>query len=372
MVDVQRRRHRAVPADRVRLQRADRPLTLRRVSTAVGRHHFDQIVFRVVPENATRRQLLERARPTPLDLQPDPGRRRGAARATSNLQVLDLRHDPRQLGDHERAAAADAGSPPGFLLRLPLRRGASTASTRGCSSAPVRSPTRVRGYDPDVFLYQTDLAKAKELILAGGFDEGDTFDYVFDAGDEPGADRRPALPGQRAADRLQPGDRSRVDDATIETIVFGDAPAEERPHFIGWGWWPDYNDPWNQLAPELHSSRGDRRRRHQRRRLGQRPLRGDHGRGRALHRRDPPDRADEGSAEHPDRAGPAGHLLRPGRSTTRPRRATSRASSPTRSTSTYPFYDLSSEHVAERPSAVGADDASTRLADRPTAHEEMA
>ena len=28
--------------------------------------------------------------------------------------------------------------------------------------------------------------------------------------------------------------------------------AEERPHFIGgWGWWPDYNDPWNQLAPNF-------------------------------------------------------------------------------------------------------------------------
>jgi peptide/nickel transport system substrate-binding protein len=43
---------------------------------------------------------------------------------------------------------------------------------------------------------------------------------------------------------------SAIDAATIESMVFGDAPAEERPHFVGgWEWWPDYNDPWNMLAP---------------------------------------------------------------------------------------------------------------------------
>ena len=42
----------------------------------------------------------------------------------------------------------------------------------------------VRGYDPDVFLYQTDLDKAKELILAGGFKEGDVFEYMVDANEE--------------------------------------------------------------------------------------------------------------------------------------------------------------------------------------------
>jgi peptide/nickel transport system substrate-binding protein len=43
-----------------------------------------------------------------------------------------------------------------------------------------------------------------------------------------------------------------VDYATLESTVFGDAPPEERPHMIGgWGWWPDYNDPWNQLWPNF-------------------------------------------------------------------------------------------------------------------------
>jgi ABC-type transport system substrate-binding protein len=43
-----------------------------------------------------------------------------------------------------------------------------------------------------------------------------------------------------------------VDTATLNSVAFGDSPAEERPHFVGgWGWWPDYNDPWNQLAPNF-------------------------------------------------------------------------------------------------------------------------
>jgi ABC-type transport system substrate-binding protein len=42
-----------------------------------------------------------------------------------------------------------------------------------------------------------------------------------------------------------------VDYSTLESTIFGDAPAEEQPFFINWGWWPDYNDPWNQLYPNF-------------------------------------------------------------------------------------------------------------------------
>jgi ABC-type transport system substrate-binding protein len=51
---------------------------------------------------------------------------------------------------------------------------------------------------------------------------------------------------------------SEVDLATEEDLVYGDSPGEDRPDFFGdWAWWPDYNDPWNQLAPNfLESSTG--------------------------------------------------------------------------------------------------------------------
>jgi peptide/nickel transport system substrate-binding protein len=40
-----------------------------------------------------------------------------------------------------------------------------------------------------------------------------------------------------------------VDTTTFTATFYGDAPAEERPHVMGWSWWPDYNDAWNQLYP---------------------------------------------------------------------------------------------------------------------------
>jgi peptide/nickel transport system substrate-binding protein len=109
----------------------------------------------------------------------------------------------------------------------------------------------VRGYDPNVFLYQTDLAKAKELILAGGFNDGDTFEYMTDSTLE----YEMTIAQLFQANVQEMGfnlEIIAVDTATINSVIFGDAPAEERPHIIGsWGWWPDYNDPWNQLAPNF-------------------------------------------------------------------------------------------------------------------------
>ena len=109
----------------------------------------------------------------------------------------------------------------------------------------------VRGADPDVFLYQTDLAKAKELIIAGGFAEGSTFEYMVDSNLE----YEQTVAQLYQANIQEMGfnlELISVDSATINSMIFGDSAAEDRPHIIGgWGWWPDYNDPWNQLAPNF-------------------------------------------------------------------------------------------------------------------------
>jgi peptide/nickel transport system substrate-binding protein len=109
----------------------------------------------------------------------------------------------------------------------------------------------VRGYDPNVFLYKTDLAKAKELILSGGFKEGDSFEYMTDANEEQEQTIAQLFQAnvQRMGFKL---DIISVDYATLESTVYGDAPPEEKPHIMAdWGWWPDYNDPWNQLWPNF-------------------------------------------------------------------------------------------------------------------------
>ncbi len=37
-------------------------------------------------------------------------------------------------------------------------------------------------------------------------------------------------------------------------LTYGDAPPDQRPDFIGdWGWWPDYNDGYNEIYPNFYS-----------------------------------------------------------------------------------------------------------------------
>jgi peptide/nickel transport system substrate-binding protein len=212
-------------------------------------NHFDSVIFRVVPEDATRRQLLERGEAD-------------AATSSVTIEALEaLRSNPAvQVIEYPTTAVRWEIMNAPRLLSKEVRQGFSYAFPyddvlnvvyAGLLKRSGPIPDSVRGYDPDVFLYQTDLDKAKELILAGGFTEGDVFEYMVDANEET---------DQTVAQLFQANVQAMgfdlelisVDYATIESTIYGDAPPEERPHFIGgWGWWPDYNDPWNQLWPNF-------------------------------------------------------------------------------------------------------------------------
>jgi peptide/nickel transport system substrate-binding protein len=212
-------------------------------------NHFDQVVFRVVPENATRRQLIES----------------GEADGTANNLTVDdlvaLRENPAvQVIEYASTFVNWTIMNAPRLMTPEVRQGFSYAFPyddvqnsvyQGLLQRSGPIPDGVRGFDPDVFLYQTDLERAKDLILGGGFAEGDTFEYMTDAN---------LTTAQTVAQLFQANvaemgfnlEIISVDYSTIESTIYGDAPAEERPHFIApWGWWPDYNDPWNQLWPNF-------------------------------------------------------------------------------------------------------------------------
>src|SRR5215208_548562 len=212
-------------------------------------NHFDKVIYRVVPEDATRRQLLER------------GEADAATRHLTINALEALRTNPAvQVVEYPTTAVRWAIMNAPRLLTKEVRQGFSYAFPydevlnsvyKGLLSRSGPIPASVRGYDPDVFLYQTDLDKAKELILSGDFNEGDVFEYMVDANEET---------QQTVAQLFQANIQKMgfdlelisVDYATIESTVYGDAPPEERPHIISsWGWWPDYNDPWNQLWPNF-------------------------------------------------------------------------------------------------------------------------
>jgi peptide/nickel transport system substrate-binding protein len=211
--------------------------------------HFDQIVMRVVPEEGTRRQLLEQ----------------GEADAAAYNLTLDsveaLRANPDiNVVEYPTTAVSWAIMNAPRLGTVEARQGLShafpydevqNAVFRGLLNRTGPLADSVTGYDPEVFVYATDRERARELLSAGGFPEGSVIEYMLDANDERETTIGQLFQASLAEIGIQL-ELIAVDFATLESTIFGDAPAEEKPHIIGgWGWWPDYNDPWNQLAPNF-------------------------------------------------------------------------------------------------------------------------
>jgi peptide/nickel transport system substrate-binding protein len=112
-------------------------------------------------------------------------------------------------------------------------------------------PSSVRGYNPSLPLPQTDLNKAKELLEKGGLTTGSKISMLIVSEEE--TDKSAAQLFQ--ANLAQIGynlDIQMVDTSTQNDIIFGDQTAADRPDIMGsWAWWPDYNDPWNQISPNF-------------------------------------------------------------------------------------------------------------------------
>lgn len=213
-------------------------------------NHFSTIALRVVQENAVRRQLLERGEIDAVtqdftiedyeSLQSDP-----------NLQVLTY-PSTRVNWVTMNTARLNTDARRGFSFAFPYEE-VLNGVYKGLLTRSGPIPDTVIGYDPDVFIYQTDLEQAKQLILSSGIAEGESFEYIVTAGDEPGKSTAQLF----QANLQQIGfdlELTELDIATIESIVYGDQPVEEKPVFIDWAWWPDFNDPWNQLNPNFVES----------------------------------------------------------------------------------------------------------------------
>jgi peptide/nickel transport system substrate-binding protein len=108
----------------------------------------------------------------------------------------------------------------------------------------------IRGFSSATPGYTTDLVKAKELLTAAGVAEGTTLTMMLETG---------LASSNVAAQLFQASlgeiginvEIQQVDLPTFTSLFYGDAPAEERPNLMWWGWWPDYNDAWNHLYPQI-------------------------------------------------------------------------------------------------------------------------
>ncbi len=213
--------------------------------------HFSEVVMRVVSENATRRQLMEEGESDIITY------------LLTGEDVRAMEENPALTVLIYPSTRVNWGILNAVRLNTDARRGLSYAFPYDAviegaydgllqRSGPI--PSTVRGYDPNVFLYPTDLPKAAELLAAGGFPEGSELSMLVVSETVEDTVVAQLLQASLAeiGINLTIGE---IDTATYDEIIFGDSPVEEKEDILGsWEWWPDYNDPHNQLAPNFLAS----------------------------------------------------------------------------------------------------------------------
>jgi peptide/nickel transport system substrate-binding protein len=210
-------------------------------------HFFDQIVARVVGEDVTRRQLVET----------------GEADGVAVLPPEDLdqlKDDPAvQVIDYDTTACAWVRLNYA-LLDVPARQGLCYAFPYtdvidqvlvGYAKPQGPIADTVVGFDPSIPLYETDLEQAKTLLDSSELvDTSTELEFIMSEGDV--TDRQIAeLLQANLAEIGYTLTITTVDRSALIDMAYGDAPPEERPHMMASGWWPDYNDSYNQLFPNF-------------------------------------------------------------------------------------------------------------------------
>lgn len=212
-------------------------------------NHFEKIIVRVVTEGETRRQLLEQGDADIVDdLTVEAGK---AVAANPELTVL------RQFVTRNQYWAMAIAGP---LESVEARQAMNFAwpwtevldGVYGGLSRQPRGPVppEIQGHDDNTFQYTTDLDQAKALLATAGVAEGTKLSMAVETGLE-----QPKAAAQLFQQNLaQIGIDLTVEEWDLSTytgMIYGEAGADERPNFMWWGWWPDYNDAWNHLYPQV-------------------------------------------------------------------------------------------------------------------------
>lgn len=209
--------------------------------------HFDRVVIRTVPEFETRRQLIEQGEADIID-------------QVLPQAIADFRQHPEL-----RVNIGDSAEVDYFVMSIAGPLASPTARQALCWAFPYQQVIEgiylgygkqaigavaetLRGFAPETPRYTTDLERARQLLDEAGVPTGTTLTCAVEAGDPF---------GQQAAQLFEANLRQigltleiqQMDATLLQGIFYGDAPPEERPNLIRYGWWPDYNDAWNYLFP---------------------------------------------------------------------------------------------------------------------------
>ena len=221
------------------------PRVLARVGGRAFRRHCDSRGDRAGdPAHVDRERRGRYRHDTALSHRSGSGGEPGAARRPSL-------HPGRQLPRDDGGGSAPLKRrPTGAVLGVSLRRGHRWPLEGFAKQAVGPVAELCRGFNPDTFVYHTDLARSRALLDRAGVAEGTVLSYALAVGNSEAA----AIPELFQANLAQVGlqlDIQVLDFATYIGLVFGDEPAEARPNLFSLFWSPDYNDGWNQLWPQV-------------------------------------------------------------------------------------------------------------------------
>jgi peptide/nickel transport system substrate-binding protein len=211
--------------------------------------HFDQVILRVVVEPETRRALIENG-------EADIATTLALAAVSELEQNSDLAVDHRYNLVVRYVAMTVAGP-----LKSPEARQALCWAFpydeviggvyEGFAKRAVGPVAELcRGFNPDTFVYQTDLPRASSLLARAGIAEGTVLTMLLPPGNLETAATAELFQANLAAIGVSL-DIQPVDFATYVSIFTGDLLAEERPNLLPSFWSPDYDDAWNHLWPQV-------------------------------------------------------------------------------------------------------------------------
>jgi peptide/nickel transport system substrate-binding protein len=201
--------------------------------------HFDTIVIKSIPEGSTRRQLLESG---DADIAyAGTAEDTAAIRADGRFTVGDFKNLDMTyiiLGAYGPLASPEARQAMNYLF--PYDDFLSTIMKDTLERAHGPFPDLLFTHDPNVFLYDTDVEKAQQLLDQAGVQPGTelTYEYYTGFGKEAGLVMQQQL--EKVGLKLKLVEK---EFSAMNADLTTDRPESERANMYYWGWWPDYNDP---------------------------------------------------------------------------------------------------------------------------------
>ncbi len=215
-------------------------------------NHFDEIIFRNVEESTTRRQLMETGEADALTQTLTP---EDVAQLEEAGELNVVRYDSTNadwvLFNYERLPDPKVREALAWAFPYEDVRNEVFQDLIIPSSGAI-TPTTL-GYPEDGFIYTTDLDMAKQLLDEAGFDYGQELEFMISSG----SDLSQALAELYQANLAEIGVNmaiTELEEGQFTDLMYGEAAVAERPHFADWGWWPDYNDAWNEIYPNFHTA----------------------------------------------------------------------------------------------------------------------